>query len=150
MRATSPLVGLHATYIDRHAIETLQARCSPPALVSRNSHDDCYDLPVYADRLIPFESQFLLAAVPKASLGPLERPRGCCGECRKKAARRWRIKGLFARCLQVIEKSMPNSRRFDRIKPCALIRNSSSYGTDISFARSSMKSKSCRGHAPVR
>jgi hypothetical protein len=40
---------------------------------------------------------------------------------RKKVVRRRCIKGLFARGLQVIENSGPNSRRFNRIKPCVLV-----------------------------
>jgi hypothetical protein len=34
------------------------------------------------------------------------------------------IKGLFARCLQVIESSGPNSRIFHRIKHCVLVQSS--------------------------
>jgi hypothetical protein len=46
-------------------------------------------------------------------------------ECRPKSTRRRprrrRIKGLLARCLQVIENSAPNSQSFGCIKSCVLI-----------------------------
>ena len=65
------------------------------------------------------------------TLGIWNARRRCFGECEPRgdgAARCRCIKGLFARLLQMIENARPNSRRFDRIKPCDLIRLQESRG----------------------